>query len=294
MATTITIAEALALGRDALPLSASPALDARLLLEHVLEKEHSYLVTFGDQTLTLVEAATFQTLINRAAQLEPIPYITGRAPFYGLEFSVTPAVLIPRPETELLLEAALAWVDQGVVPGRELVVVDVGTGSGCIAILLARHLAEARINAVDSSPAALVVARANAEALGVAGTVRFYLGSLLNPLPDPPDLIVANLPYVADHEWATLEEGVRLYEPDISLRGGPDGLELIRSLLVQATKRLAPGGAIFLEIGWRQGSQTERLARDFFPKAQVNIRKDYGGHDRILSIVSQPNTVQSK
>ena len=290
----MNIGEALALGRDLLPLSPTPALDARLLLEYVLEKQHSYLVTYGDQMLTSGEQATFRTLIARAARLEPIPYITGRAPFYGLEFSVTPAVLIPRPETELLLEAALAWADQGEDPGRDLTVVDVGTGSGCIAILLARRLAKARVDAVDNSPAALALARSNAEALGTAAAIHFYLGNLLEPLPDPPDLIVANLPYIADHEWPLLQEGVKLYEPALALRGGPDGLDLIRQLLIQASKRLAPHGAIFLEIGWRQGPEAERLARDTFPTAQVNIRKDYGGHDRILSIVSQPNTVQSR
>jgi release factor glutamine methyltransferase len=290
----MNIAEALALGRDLLPLSPSPALDARLLLEHVLEKQHSYLVTFGDQVLTPGEQATFQALITRAARLEPIPYITGRAPFYGLEFSVTPAVLIPRPETELLLEAALAWTGQGEKPGRDITVVDVGTGSGCIAILLARRLAQARVSAVESSPAALALARSNAKALGVAAAIHFYLGNLLEPLPDSPDLIVANLPYIADHEWPLLQEGVKLYEPAIALRGGPDGLDLVRQLLIQASERLAPRGAIFLEIGWRQGPEAERLARDTFPTAQVNIRKDYGGHDRILSIVSQPNTVQSR
>jgi len=290
----MNIAEALALGRDLLPLSPTPALDARLLLEYVLGVKHSYLVTYGDQKLMPGEQATFRTLITRAARLEPIPYITGRAPFYGLEFSVTPAVLIPRPETEILLEAALAWAGQGQDPGHDFTVVDVGTGSGCIAILLALRLKGARVSAVDSSPAALALARTNAEALGAAAAIHFYLGSLLEPLPDPPDLIVANLPYIADHEWPLLQEGVKLYEPDLALRGGLDGLDMIRQLLIQASKRLAPRGAIFLEIGWRQGPEVEHLARVTFPTAQVNIRKDYGGHDRILSIVSQPNTVQSR
>ena len=169
-----------------------------------------------------------------------------------------------------------------------------GTGSGCIAILLAQRLAKARVSAVDSSPAALALARTNAEALGPAADIHFYLGNLLEPLPEPPDIIVANLPYIADDEWPALEEGVKLYEPALALQGGPDGLDLIRSLLLQASKRLASRGAIFLEIGWRQGPEAERLARDCFPTAQVNIRKDYGGHDRILSIVSRPNTVQSR
>jgi len=290
----MTITEALAQGGASLPHSASPALDARLLMEYVLEKEHSFLVSHGDERLKSDQQRTFQSLIGRAAQLEPIPYITGRAPFYGLEFSVTPAVLIPRPESELLLEAALAWTAQAETHGEHLAVVDVGTGSGCIAILLARLLVNAKVYAVDSSPAALAIAGANAAAFGVTTAIHFFLGNLLEPLPVLPDLIVANLPYIADHEWPIIEEGVKLYEPDLALRGGPDGLDLIRSLLVQAAERLAPRGAILLEIGWQQGPAAERLAREAFPTAQVNVRKDYGGHDRILSIVRQPNTVQSR
>ncbi len=290
----MTITEALVQGGAALPNSTSPALDARLLMEYVLEKEHSYLVSHGDERLTASQQSIFRSLISRAARLEPIPYITGRAPFYGLEFSVTPAVLIPRPESELLLEATLAWTAGAESHGEDLAVVDVGTGSGCIAILLARLLANAQVYAIDSSPAALAIAGANAETFGVMAAIHFFLGNLLEPLPVVPDLIVANLPYIADHEWPVIEDGVKLYEPDLALRGGPDGLDLIRLLLVQATERLAPRGAIFLEIGWQQGPAAERLARNAFPTAQVNVRKDYGGHDRILSIVRQPNTVQSR
>ena len=157
----ITIRQAWRDGRAQLHRSPSPALDARLLLAHVLGRDHTYLVAHDDEALTAAQAAAYDQLLARAAADEPVPYLIGRAPFYGQEFVVSPAVLIPRPETEQLVEAALVW-GRGRGPLRA---VDVGTGSGCIAVTLARHWPEAAIVAVDMSAAALAVAQANAERL---------------------------------------------------------------------------------------------------------------------------------
>ena len=276
------IQEALAFGRQQLTGSTNASLDARLLLEHVLKADHTFLVAHREEQLSAVQEKEFRLLIERAARQEPIPYLTGQTYFFGRLFQVNPAVLIPRPETEQLVECALRWAGQ-----RETVhLVDVGTGSGCIAITLALELSAAIIEAVDISADALVVARENAAVHGVADRVRFCQGNLLQPVTRQPNLIIANLPYIADHEWPSLADGVKLYEPTTALLGGPDGLGLIRQLLGDAREKLAANGAIFLETGWQQGSAVQHLAQTFFPSGQVELLVDYAGHDRIISITS--------
>ena len=204
----------------------------------------------------------------------------GRAPFYGLNFKVTPAVLIPRPETELLVNLALTWSD-----GRKpLSIVDVGTGSGCIAISLACQLPAARIDAIDNLPAALAVARENASRHGSEHRIHFHLGSLLEPIGEQVNLIVANLPYIANHEWPMLDDGVKWFEPVNALKGGPKGLNHINRMLDQARSRLSTGGAIYFEIGYQQGPAAQRLARQHFPNAQISIQTDLAGYDRTVSV----------
>lgn len=282
----MTIQEALTWARRQLQGSPTAAGDARLLLQYVLGVEHSYLAAHPERFLGKDEEAAFRALVSRAADREPIPYIIGEAPFYGLSYKVTPDVLIPRPETELLVEQAIAWA--GEHEARRIV--DVGTGSGCIAVTLARRLPQATILAIDVSAAALTVARENARRHHVAGPsaakgrVAFLQGSLLAPVGRWPHLIVANLPYIMDEEWTAIDDGVKWYEPAGALRGGPDGLDFIRRLLHQARSRLEPGGAIFLEIGWRQGPAARDLAQSVFPAARVTVIPDYGGHDRIITI----------
>lgn len=278
----MTIAGALAWAARQLGPSPSATVDARLLLQHVLQKPRTHLIAHGDNELTEKQHTRYQKLVIRAAQHEPVPYLTGSAPFYGLEFAVTPDVLVPRPETELLVEAALKWAQSRTT----LRVVDVGTGSGCIAITLARQLPAATIIAVDVSAAALAIARQNAVHHGVATLITFVQGSLLEAVDLQPELIVANLPYIADEEWQELEGGVKWYEPAVALRGGPTGLEQVEQLLVQAQAHLQPGGALFLEIGWRQGAAARALAQERFPQAQIELLRDYGGHDRVLIIKS--------
>jgi release factor glutamine methyltransferase len=276
----MTIEEALRWGRRRLATSPTPHQDARLLLRGVLGVDHAYLAGHPEQLLTADQEEKFRALVARAVEGEPIPYILGEADFYGLRFKVTPAVLIPRPETELLLEAALEWAKSHDAQR----IVDVGTGSGCIAITLAQHLPQVRIAATDVSPEALAIARQNASRHQVADRIDFFQGSLLQPVVESIDLLVANLPYVSDEEWTSLDDTIKWYEPAGALRGGPDGLHLIRRLLRQARTRLTRGGAIFLEIGWRQGRAAQELARSIFPTAHTSVRLDYAGHDRLIII----------
>ncbi|KAA3659917.1 MAG: peptide chain release factor N(5)-glutamine methyltransferase [Chloroflexi bacterium] len=275
----MTIDDALEYGRFHLPHSPSPLLDARLLLEHVLQVNHAYLIAHGDEVLTAVQETQFHTIINRAQQQEPIPYITGTAAFFDIDLFVTPAVLIPRPETEMLVERVTEWIKER----QHASIVDVGTGSGCIPIALARQFPQATISAVDISRDALQIAQKNAAKFS-PNRIQFHQGHLLTPISHSVDLITANLPYVTDTEWTLLDDGVKLHEPSLALRGGEDGLDLIRELLQQAVSKLSASGAIFLEIGWQQGPATKELASAVFPTAQIELIRDYAGHDRIVGI----------
>ena len=279
------IQAALAYGRSQLTShSPTPQLDARLLLEHLLDVPHSYLIVHQEQKLSTEQESKYRALIARAQLQEPIPYIIGHAPFFDFDLHVAPGVLIPRPETEQLVELAVDWARQRAK--TEMTAVDVGTGSGCIAIALAHFLSDVHVTAVDISPEALAIAQQNAQRL-VANRVRFQQSDLLQAIDAPLDLIVANLPYVTSGEWQSLADGVKLYEPALALDGGEDGLELIRRLLQQAATRLCPNGAIFLEIGWQQGQSAQEAARRYFPEAAITVLPDFAGHDRIVKIVTE-------
>lgn len=235
-------------------------------------------------SLTTVQQQRFKSMIARAVRREPIPYIVGHASFLGRQFTVDPAVLIPRPETELMVQKAIDWCRANEHHGHKMHLVDVGTGSGCIAVSLAVSLPAARVEAVDISPAALKVARANALEYGVSERIKFHRGKLLEPIADSPDMVIANLPYISDHEWTSLDDGVKWYEPELALRGGPKGLDLITLLLEQAKVRMAPGGVIFLEIGWQQGNLVQEMASLLFEPDLVKILPDFAGNDRIVII----------
>jgi release factor glutamine methyltransferase len=205
----------------------------------------------------------FPAMIARRIRREPVAYITGAREFWGLEFAVTPDVLIPRPESEMLVEQALAFLPAGAAsdgPSRPLVV-DVGTGSGCLAVSLATERADLRIAATDISASALAVARRNAAAHGVDGRIDFLLGSLLEPVADDPDLIVSNPPYVV--AAAALAPEVGRYEPAVALFSGADGLDAIRGLLEQAGARLRTGGGLIFEFGFgHEEAVLDLLAQD--------------------------------
>jgi len=259
----------------------SPRLDAELLLAHVLGVNRAALFTWPERRLTPKELTRYRGLVARRAAREPLAYIVGRREFFGLDLAVGPACLIPRPETELLVEHALRL-------GRRLAaapqIADVGAGSGAIAVALAVHLPGATVLALDGSAEALAVAAENARRHGVAGRVHCLQGDLLAPLPGPVDLIAANLPYVTTEEWAGLPPEIREHEPRAALDGGPDGLALIRRLLPAAAFCLRPEGAILLEIGARQGQAVTALARQHFPLAEVQLYQDYAGLDRLVAI----------
>jgi release factor glutamine methyltransferase len=259
--------------------SPTPQLDARLLLQHILQVNHAYLAAHKERPLTAGQQQQYQALLSRAQNQEPIPYITGVAQFCGLAFVVNPAVLIPRPETEQLVETAVRWARSR----QPVHIVDVGTGSGCIAVCLAVQLPQSPIKAVDISAAALAVARQNAQQYAPQ-RIQFHQGNLLEPISPAIDLVVANLPYVTDAEWTMLDDGVKLHEPSIALKGGVDGFDLIRRCLQQAAEKLNAGGTLLFEIGWQQGAQAQAIARGYFPTALIEVTADYAGNDRILAV----------
>lgn len=268
-----------ALAQEAVELNAVtdiPLLEAEMLLAYVLNTSRVALLAHPERVLTTDQLTDYQTLIRHRASGYPLPYLTGHAEFYGLEFEVTPEVLIPRPETETLVDLALAR--------RPATIVDVGTGSGCIAVALAVHLPRTTVCAIDLSPVALVVAERNAERHGVADRVQLMVGDVLNPRPSPAELIVSNPPYVSAGDCALLPISIRDHEPRLALDGGPDGLAIIRRLLVQAPGVLEPGGAMLIEIGADQGDAAGRMARTYFPQATVRVHPDLAGRDRVLEV----------
>jgi release factor glutamine methyltransferase len=221
--------------------------DAELLLLYVLEKNKAWLIAHGDELLSSDLSSSYFELLERRRRGEPIQYITGETEFYGLPFHVTPDVLIPRPETEHLVEKVLGLAANFSTPR----IVDVGTGSGAIAVALAHHLPQAAITAIDLSASALAIARANAKRNGVA--IRFLEGNLLAPVADEQfEIVVSNPPYVPASDRESLAVEVRDYEPALALFAGDDGLEVYRRLIPHARAALKPGGLLALEIGHGQ------------------------------------------
>lgn len=261
--------------------SETPALDVDLLLCAALGVERAFLLAHLDDVLPNETAERFAGWLDRGASGEPIAYILGVRGFYDREFFVTPDVLIPRPETELLLEQALAWAGTHPVS----LAADIGTGSGALAVTFAAHFPAAQVVAVDISPAALAVARLNAERQGMADRLTFLQGDLLGPLIErgrPVDLVMANLPYIPTGDLPELE--VTKHEPLLALDGGPDGLDLVRVLLAQAAELVRPGALLLLEIGAGQGEAALAAVHLVFPAASATILPDYAGHDRIVRV----------
>ncbi len=265
-------------------VSDSPRLDAQMILAHVMDRQRTALLAHPEQALSADEEKRFTSLVEQSARGTPIPYLVGTRPFFRYEFRVSPAVLIPRPETEHIVEAALAWARAQSPNGDGLTLADIGTGSGVIALSLAAELPGAIVHATDISRDALEVARDNARRLGLTG-VQFHQGDLLDALPPDvqPDLVVANLPYIPSDELALLP--VSRYEPRLALDGGPDGLRLIRALIAGAVERLGDRFCLLLEIGAGQGDAVAILCQEAFPGAEVRVLPDYAGHDRVVEIV---------
>jgi release factor glutamine methyltransferase len=265
--------------------SPTPRLDAEILLAHVLQVGRAWLLAEGQRPLSDEDYDRFQHLIERRAALEPVGYIMGQKEFYGLDFVIDRRVLVPRPETELLVDLALQWCQQQ--PNPTLHIADIGTGSGAIAVTLAVHLPHAHIFATDLSMDALAVAQENAERYGVGDRVTFLHGDGLAPLGQPVDLIASNPPYTV---LAEVDENVARWEPHAALDGGKDGgWALPARLLHEMPPYLRPGGVVLMEIGAWQGRQAIATAQAVFPRARCAIHKDLAGLDRVLEINQQPD-----
>lgn len=257
----------------------SPRLDAELLLSHVLGKERRWLWTYPNTPVNDGEEHAFQALLQRRLRREPLAYLLGEWEFYGRKFYVSPAVLIPRPETELLVEAVLAEV----TIRNATSVVDIGVGSGAIAVTLALEHSSLEIIATDLSAEALTVAQHNAERHGVEQRIHWAQGDLLDPLLSsahaPFDIVVANLPYIAEEEMEQLMPEVGLYEPQMALRAGDAGMALINRLIAQAPLILSSSGLLALEIGYNQSIYVCALLSQLQWR-DIRIIEDYAGIPR--------------
>ncbi|GAB6179308.1 peptide chain release factor N(5)-glutamine methyltransferase [Desulfotomaculum defluvii] len=283
----MTIKEALIMGRQYLRVQQNPSanLDAQVLLSHVTGIDRTGLIIRDDQALTAAQLQHYQELLERRAQGEPVAYLIGRKEFMGMDFIVTPDVLIPRPETEVLVETALQFFHNNT--DYPTLVIDVGTGSGAIAISLAALVEGLQVYAIDISEAALGVAMQNAQRMGVKERVHFQLGNLLEPvltkLEEKVSIITANLPYVPSGDIPSLMKDVRDFEPYLALDGGPDGLDLYRLLLPQAYSLLRLGGLLILEIGPGQGQGAQKILPP--EQWQSKVVKDLAGRERLVVAV---------
>ena len=255
----------------------SPALDADVLLAHVLDISKEALVAHPGIALSAVESERYDRLIDRRAQGVPVAYLRGFKEFYGLRFIVDDRVLVPRPETEVLVDAVRAHAH-----GRSLTVVDLGTGSGAIAVALSVTEPGLRIIAVDVSTEALAVARANAAANGVS--VEFRAGDLLEPIAEPVDVVAANLPYLREDELADLagDRASLAHEPRLATVAGADGLELVRRAIADLPRVLAPGGAAFFECDPPQIAAVSDLLA---PLGTVDVLRDLAGLERVVRML---------
>jgi release factor glutamine methyltransferase len=258
--------------------SDTPGLDAQLALVRVVGQPRSWVLAHPEVSLTPKRVNALETLVARLESGDPLPYILGRWEFYGLEFGITPDVLIPRPETELLVERAIAWL-QAHPEHRHAA--DVGTGSGCIGIALAANIPDLRVMASDISSLAVKMAWRNAVKNGVGQRMEILCCDLFPPEAEF-DLIVANLPYIPTKTLHRLPIYGR--EPTLALDGGTDGLDLIRRLLTAAPDRLVPGGLMLVELEASEGPSAVSLACDIFSKAEIHLHKDLAGRDRILEV----------
>jgi release factor glutamine methyltransferase len=267
-----TVRDALAAATDALAAAGvdSPRLDAELLLAEATGRDRAGLAADPDAGVEAAGARRFGTMVRRRVRREPVAYILGHKGFRGIELAVDPRALIPRPETELLVEVALEL--------RPATVLDVGTGSGAVALAVADELAEARVVATDTSPGALELARSNAARLGLTERVSFEPGTLPS---GRVDLLLANLPYVSEAEWEALAPEIKSYEPREALVAGPGGLEAIEALLSALARGDTEADAVALEVGAGQAATVGELAREA-GIARIEARRDLAGVERVV------------
>ena len=259
----------------------SPKLSAELLLAHVLNTTRIKLYADLDRPASELERAVYRELIERASRHEPVQYLIGEAHFFSSVFEVNPSVLIPRPSTESLIEHVVQHARQ--TPGfREPLVADIGTGSGCIAVSIARHVEGANVVASDVSAAALEVACRNAARHGVADRVDFRAGSLYEPFTEAFTFVCSNPPYIPDNEWEAVASNVKDYEPTGALRGGADGLDVIRPLIAGAAGRLRRPGQLVVEIAASQKRAAIELVKAAKGLTNPRVLADAEGHPRVL------------
>ena len=269
------------------PISDTPALDASVLIAHVINKPRTWVMAHPELGLAVDQQKELDDSLARLEHGESFPYVLGHWEFFGLDFEVTPDVLIPRPETELLVEKAIVWLQKS--PGRKTIA-DVGTGSGAIAVSIAANIPDARVLATDISQKALEVAQKNANKFDLINRIDFVQCDLLPSNIEslqtslPFNLICANLPYIPTSALHKLPIFGR--EPTLALDGGADGLDLIRRLLNIAPQWLAPHGRILLEIESTRGRQALHLARDLFSQASLHLYHDLAGQERLLEIMT--------
>jgi release factor glutamine methyltransferase len=276
----VNLRQALADARDILADSniEDASLEGEILLRHVMGVNRSQLYSDLDFVLSSEHEKTLNLLLERRCQGEPSAYITGHREFYGLDFRVDRNVLIPRPESELLVELAIRLVRRQGVSS----VADIGTGCGAIAISLAMNLPQVTIYATDISPPALEVARSNCRRHGVADRVVLLQGNLLEPLTGTVDMIVANLPYIREADLP--RSGPLGFEPALALMGGKDGLDKIKSLCRQAGEKLNKGGCLLMEIGEGQAKAVFAILREVYPTATIEVHQDLAGFERVVSL----------
>lgn len=265
----------------------APRLSAELLLGYVLGLKRIELYTQFDKVVTQEQLNDLHGLIKRAGQNEPVAYLIGKTEFYSLELDITPDCLIPRPETELLVERAVEFLRKRT--GRQFVC-DLCTGCGCIAVAIAGNFSDAGIIATDICDAALNVAAGNIEKHRLKDRIKLLCGDLFDPVvPELDvrrfDLIVCNPPYVSASEFETLDKNVKNYEPRLALFAGEDGLDIYRRVVAQVDKFLKPGAALMLEIGYRQGQSVSQLLEQAGCFRKITIEKDFHNNDRIAIAV---------
>jgi len=257
----------------------NPHENALVLLAHVLGKPKTWLIAHPETHLTPEQSKHLHGLVDRLCKGEPLPYLIGHQEFFGLDFKVTPNVLIPRSETELLVELALDWLQAHPNTKQGM---DVGTGSGCIPVSILKNNSQINFTAVDDSESALAIAAQNATTHSVTDRLRFLQSDLLENVEGSFALITANLPYIPTAKLADLKN--LAYEPKLALDGGSDGLVIISRLLWQAQDHLTQPGLILLEIESSTGEEAMQLARSAYLSAHISIHQDLAGHDRVIAI----------
>jgi len=266
----------------------NPFLDAHLLLGYTLNVDKVYLYTHKDDIIDEEHVDKYIDLINKRRGGYPLQYIIGKQEFMGLDFNVGEGVLIPRPDTEILVEALIDLTSKGDISNRDNInILDIGTGSGAITLSLAHYIKNAYVYSIDISDKALDIAKINCESLGLQSKVRFLKGDLFSPLrdldlKDEIDIIVSNPPYIPSKDIDELQSEVADFEPRLALDGGIDGLDYYRNIVKQSTDYLAANGILAFEIGYDQGLSVKKLLEENGSFRDIEIRKDLSGNDRVV------------